>query len=169
MSMSPTVPSILSAIATVIKTAMNPGHPSRVTTVHTKRRFFRDPEKFNELFRRANNDSPTQPINGWLVYRQSTRPLEADERWRFYSIHRIRLEGFLAVADDTTLDQAAFDAQIEAIRDGLRLSTSVFGTMERTLPDSEVIEASTPILIGNVTAWHAVLGLEVQGVETKSL
>ena len=169
MSMAPTVPAILAAVETVVKAAMNPVAPSRVQTTHVKRVFWRDQKKFQSLFKRTVDDSPTQPVNGWMIYRASTKPIEAEERWRFYSIHRIRMEGFLAVADDTALDQAAFDAQIELVRDGLRLSTAVFGTMEKVLPDTEVLESSTPILIGEITAWHAVLEIEVQGVEVKSL
>jgi hypothetical protein len=170
MAMSPTVPTILSAVSLVVRTAMNSGSPGNVLTVHTRRRFWRDSAKFASLFKRQSPDLLPGRINGWLLYRGSTRPEEAEERWRFYSLHRIVLDGYMGVNDaDGSSDQAAFVTQIEAIRDGLRLSTAVFGNTERTLPDVEVEEDASPVTIGDVTCWYARLSLEVEASEVKSL
>ena len=169
MAMSPTIPTILAAVALEVKTAMNPTF-ANVTTVHTKRRFWRDDLKFNALFKRVSPDLLPGRVNGWIIYRDATRAEESDHRWRFWSIHKIALEGYMAVNDgDATADQSAFDAQIEAIRDRLRLNVSVFGNTEKTLPDTQVEQSSEPVLIGNVTAWYARLSLEVEAVEVKSL
>jgi hypothetical protein len=170
MAMSPTVPTILAAIQTAIKSAMNSGTPSNVLTVHVKRRFWRDADKFRSIFIRQSPDLLPGRVNGWIIYRESTRVIEAEERWRFYAIHRIAIQGYMGVADaDSAADQAAFEAQVEAVRDNLRLNTNVFGKAERTVPDTEVLESSTPVTIGDVTAWHANLSLEAEATEVKSL
>lgn len=168
--MSPTVPTILSAVSLAVRTAMNAGTPANVLTVHTKRRFWRDAQKFKTLFIRQSPDLLPGRVNGWIIYRDGVRAEEAEERWRFYSIHKVVLEGYMGVADgDGSGDQAAFDAQIEAIRDGLRLNTSVFGNTERTLPDVQGEEISTPVTIGDMTCWYARLTLEAEATEIKSL
>lgn len=166
--MTPLVPAILSAIQSAVKSALNVGSPSSVVTVHTKRRFWRDAQGFNSIFKRTDG-SANGRVNGWMIYRATTRVEEAAERWRFYAIHKILLEGWMSVADaDASWDQAAFDAQIEVIRDNLRLNTNVFNNAEYTTPDTEVEEASTPVTIGDHTCWYARLSLESEAVEVKS-
>jgi hypothetical protein len=170
MAMSPTVPTILTAISLIVRTAMNSGSPGNVLTVHTKRRFWRDAAKFKALFIRLSPDLLPGRVNGWLCHRVSTRTEEAEERWRFYSIHKFILDGYMGVADaDGSGDQAAFEAQIELIRDGFRLSTAVFGNTERTVPDVEVEENASPVTIGDTTCWYSRLSLEVEAQEVKTL
>lgn len=172
MAASPTLDALKDAIALVVKTVLNSSTPSAVNTVHTKKRFFRDQAKFESFFKRADTASPSLKgkINGWNIYRDRTQEIETDERWRFYQIHSIKVEGFFAIQDSESFISAdVFEAQIEAIRDALRLSTAVFGNTERVSPVVQVDVANELIQVGEVSAWHAVLSLEVEGIETKTL
>lgn len=170
MPLSPLLGTIRSAIVTEVKEALNPLLPGNVTTVHSYRRFWRDALKFNSLFKRVSPDLLPGKINGWMIYRTATRVEEALERWRFYSIHRFTLEGYMGIQDaDVTSDELAFENQIEVIRDNLRLNRSVFGNMEKTTADVEVesIEAGT-VPLGDATCWRAILTLEAEAIEVKT-
>ncbi len=169
MAASPTVAAITSAIVTAVKSALNPGDPTKVKTVHDYRRWWFEEDLFRKFFVRPSDDLLPGKINGWMVFRKSTREVETEERWRFYQIHRFELHGLMGVKDaDATANEKAFQAQVEAVRDNIRLNTSIFGNMERTAPvcQVEVMDVQREI---EPTCWWAVLSLEAEGIETKTL
>ena len=170
MALSPLLATIRSAIVTEVKTALNPVTPGDVLTCHDYRRFWRDALKFNTLFKRQAPDLLPGKINGWMVYRTATEVQESEERWRFYSLHRFTLEGYMGIQDaDVTSDERAFENQIEVIRDRLRLNRSVFGNMEKTVADVTVesIEPGT-VPLGDASCWRAILTLEAEAIEVKT-
>lgn len=169
MAASPSLDTLRAAIVTEIKKAMNAATPANVLTVHSYRRFWRDVQKFNSLFRRASPDLLPGKLNGWMVTRTRTREVETAERWRFYELHRFELHGYFGVQDEDPLaTEKVFQDQIEVVRDNLRLNTSVFGNMERVEPVTQV-EQIAPVTIGDFTCWYALLTLETEAIETKTL
>lgn len=173
MAASPTLDAIRERIRTLIKSALNSGSPASVdNVVHPYRRFWRDEDKFRQLFKRTDAGAFLGLINGWMVTRMRTREEETEERWRFYQIHRFELMGYMGIQDGTTVKtEKDFQDQIELIRDNLRLDIgagSVFGNTERTVPVTQV-EQVIPVTIGDSTCWHALLSLEAEGIETKTL
>lgn len=169
MAASPTVAVITAAIVTATKEALNAGDPTKVKTVHARRRWWMEEASFRSIFVRPADDLLPGKINGWMWWRKSTREVETEERWRFYQIHRFEGHGFMGVKDaDSTCDEAAFQAQIEAIRDKIRLNTAIFGNMERTAPvcQVELMEVTKDL---EPTCWYCVLSLEAEGIETKTL
>jgi hypothetical protein len=172
MAMAPKVKDILAVIAGIVRTAMNPVKPSSVKTVYTRRRFWRDQQQFRRIFERAPGDAHAGRVNGWHLYRTRTRAIETGERWRFYGIHSIELEGWMGVEDNPDQNFFSFDVldeQGEAIRDAIRLSTSIFGNMEMTLPDTQNEMNCAPFRTFEVQCWRTVMTLEFEGIETKSL
>lgn len=170
MALAPTVAAIRAAIITQVKAALNPGTPGNVTTVHDRRRFWRDASKFNSVFRRVSPDLLPGKVNGWMIFRTATEEVETDERWRFYGLHTFELHGYMGVQDeDATSDERAFQDQIEVIRGNCRLSAAIFGNMERVVPAVQVAEAAVPVTIGEVTAWYSRLTLRAEGIEVKTL
>lgn len=168
MALAPTLSTLRTAIADAVKLALNPGMPANVLVVHDKRVFWRDAAKFRSLSLRKAPDVVDDVYNMWMVYRVATRVIETPERFRFYGIHKFHLDGYYAVTDDND-SQKTFADQIEAIRDEIRLTTAIFGDMEKVLPDTQVESDADPVGIGNITAWHAILSLEAEGIEVKSL
>lgn len=174
MAASPTLDAVRTVIVSAIKAGMNAGSPASVLTVHPYRRFWRDQQKFRSLFERQAPDLLPGKINGWLVTRTRTRETETEERWRFYNIDHWELHGYFGVQDeDATATEKVFQDQIEAIRNNLRLAITgttydVFGLTERTSPVSQV-ESIQPVLIGDSTCWFALLSLEAERIETKTI
>ena len=175
MAASPTLDAIREAIRTAIKSALNSGSPASVDgVVHPYRRFWRDEDKFRSLFKRTDAGTFLGLINGWMVTRTRTREEETEERWRFYQIHRFELEGFMGVQDGPTVKtEKDFQDQIEAIRDNLRLNIgtgSVFGNTERSAPVTQVEDVSVGTMKNSdSTCWRALLSLEAEGIETKTI
>lgn len=166
MGATPTIPTLRAAIASAIKSALNPGSPGTVNTVHEYRRFWRDEDKFRSLFQRADSIL-TGKINGWMLYRAGTREVEAPEWFRFYQLHRFELHGYMGVQDTVAgSKETDFHDQIEVIRDNLRLNTAVFVTTEQTRPEVHVDQVERYDL-GQVTTWHAILSLEPEAIENK--
>lgn len=168
MALVPSLPTLRTAIVTQVKLALNPGTPANVLVVHDKRVYWRDAAKFRSIFLRQAPDLLPDTYNGWLIYRVATRAIETPERFRFYGIHKFQIEGYFGVTDDND-SQKTFADQIEVIRDNIRLNTAIFGDTEKVLPDTQVEIDAEPVGIGNITAWHAILTLEAEGIEVKSL
>jgi hypothetical protein len=168
MSATPTIATIRTAIVTAVKAAMNPGTPGNVTTVHDYRRFWRDEQKFNSLFRRVAPDLLPGKLNGWMVYAGTTREEESREWGRFYQIHKFQLEGFAGLQDAGGLTEKEFRDQVEVVRDNLRLNLAVFGNTERTSPVVQVdFFGPEKVQYGDATVWLAILTLEAEGIENK--
>lgn len=168
MPLSPTLPTLKAAVAVEVRKAMNPGSPVDVATVHTYRRFWRDPDKFRKLFERKAPDLLPGKLNGWMIYRPSTNEIEAEERWRFYSLHRLEIVGFMGIQDeDVTTNEQAFENQIEVVRDNIRLNRSIFGNMEKVVPSVQVDDVG-PVLVGDSTFWRAQLSLITEAIEVKT-
>lgn len=168
MSATPTITTIRSAIVTAVKAALNPGTPANATTVHDYRRFWRDEQKFNSLFRRATPDLLPGKLNGWMVYAGPTREEESREWGRFYQVHKFYLEGFAGIQDAGSLTEKEFRNQVEVVRDNLRLNLAVFGNTERTSPVIQ-LESFGPekAQFGDAMVWLAVMSLEAEGIENK--
>ena len=167
---TPSLSTIRSEIVTQIKTAMNPGTPSAVTTVHAYRRFWRDAQKFQSLFLRPQSDlSGWRGLyNGWMISLKANEE-EAKELFRFYTKYRFELEGFLGLQDATgasSKNQQDFIDQIETVRDNLRLNTTVFSNTEETTPVVQ-FELLEPVEIKEISAWHCLLSLEAESITTK--
>lgn len=168
MPASPTLTTLKANIKTEVKKAILPGDPAAVDKiVHTRRRFWRDLDKFKSLFRRSDAGF-VDVINGWQIWRNRTRPVETPERWRFYQLHTFTLEGYAGVQDEGVFTQNDFDNQVEAIRDELRLDRTIFNNMERTIADVEVVSFGDAILLGDFTCWRAQLQLTCEAIETKT-
>jgi hypothetical protein len=170
--MTPSIPVILGNVASVIKTAMNPTKPSAVQTVWTRRRFWKTPQEFLSILQRTSGDALAGQINGWMIYRGRTRPVEVrgGQTFLYYSLHRIDCMGYMGVQDNGTafsVDQ--FEAQVETIREGLRDNETVFGNMERTIADSEVEFSQEPYTRFEYTCWGARISFEVEALEVESL
>lgn len=170
MALSPTLTTLRAAIKLLIQTGMDSGSPATVLTVHDKLRFWRDPDKFFSLFKRldAGAGSLLGKINGWMFTRTSTRVLESEERWRFYSLHTFTLYGYMGVEDGAFVSETAMQDQIEAIRDRFRLATTVFGNMEKTVADVEVVDFGKYEL-ADVNCWQGILRFSCEAIEIKSL
>jgi len=165
MSASPTITAIRNEIVTVIKTAMNASHSSAVTTVHDYRRFWRDADKFNSLFKRTDTGAGLGKINGWMVDRSTVRETQAPEWFRVYLLHRFQLDGFCGI-QDSGFTEKNFHNQIELIRAGLRLNTTIFGNWEMTQPVAS-LDTFEPVTVGDATCWHAVISLTAESIENK--
>jgi hypothetical protein len=169
MAMVPTVATLRTAIADAVKLAMNSGAPLTVTTVHTRRRFWRDYDKFVSLFIRddVGGDIPADHINGWMITRKRAVEVEAEERWRFHRLHTFTLYGYCGLQDETVTEETFID-QIERIADNLRLNLSVFGNTERVVPvcNHDLLETYD---LGDARCWYAELSLTTEATEVKTL
>lgn len=173
MARSPTLSTIRNEVVSCIKTGMNSGSPSSVATVHDYQRFWRDDAKFQSLFKRSQSDLSGWRglVNGWMVKITSTE-VEAKEFFRFYIKYRIELHGYLAVKDvdantPTPKTQKDFLDQVDAIKDALRMNTTIFGNTEDTSPVSQFDDADVVTIGGGIRCWFAKLTLEAEAIDTK--
>lgn len=168
MSVVPTPPTILAAIIADVKYGFNPSTPSNVTTVHDTRRWWNNMATFLKFFRRETPDLQPGKINGAMCYQIGTEEVEAPEWFRFYEINEFEIHMIAGVQDSGGLTFKEFDAQVEAVRNKLRLDRAVFGNTEKTSP---VIHKEGPrsnkLDFADFTVWEAFLRLKAEGVEVK--
>lgn len=171
MARSPALSTIRDAVTLAIRTAMNPGTPSAVTTVNEYRRFWRDRDKFDSMFKRPQSDLAGWRglINGWMVH-ITAKEKEAPEWFRFYRLYRIECHGYMGVQDvvgaSTPKTQKDFIDQVESVCDGLRMNTSVFGNTEESTPVAQV-ETMDLVDIADYRCWYALVTLEAEAIDTK--
>lgn len=171
MPRTPTLSTLRDAISLAIRTGMNPGSPSSVKTVNDYRRFWRDRNYFDSLMKRQAGDLSgfVGLINGWMIWIRSTEE-EAPEFFRFYVKYRVELHGYMGVQDVTNTTtpktQKDFLDQVDAVKDQLRLNTTIFGNTEVTTPVSQLEECDV-VEIAEYRCWHALLSLECEAVDTR--
>lgn len=171
MARSPAISTIRNAVVTAIKTAMNPGTPGNVTTVNDYRRFWRDRNYFDSLFKRPVTDLAGWRglINGWMI-NITAKEREAPEFFRFYRLYRIECHGYMGVQDNTNTttpkNQKDFIDQVEAVGDQLRMNTAIFGNTEETTPVSQV-EQMDVVEIADYRCWYALVTLECEAIDTR--
>lgn len=172
MARSPALSTLRDAVVLAIKTGMNSGTPSAVVSVQDYRRFWRDRNYFDSLFKRSQSDLAGWRglINGWQVEISSTEE-EAKEFFRFYIKYKITLHGYLGIKDvdantPTPKTLKDFLDQVDAIKDQLRMNTTIFGNTEETSPVSQLEEMDV-VSIAEYTCWYAKLTLVCEAIDTR--